>query len=884
MSAQQRSDLWNFNQSFKSGGTNNAIWVDLLSNGRAINLGGGLSLEKNGTQIQAVLEKNGQRTVTNVSVLPQAQGGVLNLPPLAQASDNLVRSGNVANKVPSNAASSRTTSAPLTKTQAQSIVRGTLIRNASTSGDRAQFEAQLAKAADWFVARAALNPRNLRDEAALEAYVKQIAKTPIYWFVIGRALDGKELPPIGITSAQAQESPVTKKPGTTKTPTRPGIVAPAPGGPNSPPPPFNRPTVLAAAVAELTKLIRTSQTPEETDQAIKKYLEKIGAAFVQQRIDQYRRGLISREEALAGLSGEGRERVSAALDQIDRMRLGAAAGGTSSVVYDPDKVADFIIQYTARYGSDLGISLAFTRELKGVLERRIAALGNDDPAANKLRQALAQLTQYEALLQTKNAQFDALAQVVNSQSLAETSTSSLEALYFALSGRLAAAELNPAQRSAYQTAMDKILKEMKSRGVAPKGTASLNPLQRFDELKSLRMSLVKEHKENAPAALAQLYSLEEIREILKWIDAERRNLSVSSDTEANIAWEATKTRVLFFEAEEKKRLPDAKSRGDMPPEGWPVQLSGFYDLYKQQAFFRAVHSPEPDAVDSKVLQDLKNGDISAQTAIARCTSQKSRAAVLAFLKSPYVDRTSIGGEKLEINVEAWKKFIADLRATGLPVANELFKVFGSQTLRIVRLALTAQLDYKTTSGGRDPNFNASAATAAIDALQSAERLDKFRSSTPLEPSSRLLSPEGQQAINNSYNLALGLTNPPGKKGALFAFAQPRGLMCYFVSQDTKLSMYSSPAPGSTEQLQQNIRFAIQNAKQLHVNLDGIVTSVEQLPNIARLGRRGANASNTLNGVFSGNVTNWEISIILNNPEFRKKTTFYLNGQPVNIDK
>ena len=363
---------------------------------------------------------------------------------------------------------------PLTATQARTIVRSFLTQaGASTSGDQAKFEAKLFQATDWFLARASLNPTNLGNEVALVNYLKQLKKNGIYDAIIYLTFAGKALPAFGITAAQLQEYSNRAKSVTTPQ-NQPSSPNPSDQNPSNTLPPFNRTAVLAASVAELKKLI-SSPSSTAVEREIQKYFEKIGGSFDQQRIDQYRQGQISREQALGGLSGEARGRVSNALDQIDRMRVGTGTGGAPSLSYDPSKVADAIIEHVARYGKDLGINLAFTRELKNVLERRIAALGNDDPAVNKLRQALAHLNQHEILLQTKTAKFDAAARAINSSKLDSLSRESLEFFYFALSGRVSSADLNPGQRADYQKAMDKLLNEMKSRGVVPRGAASIDP-------------------------------------------------------------------------------------------------------------------------------------------------------------------------------------------------------------------------------------------------------------------------------------------------------------------------------------------------------------------------------------------------------------------------
>ena len=266
-------------------------------------------------------------------------------------------------------------------------------------------------------------------------------------------------------------------PAPTKAKPRPGPIttSPAPGGlppnkdPKNTPPAFNRATVFAAAFTELMKLVSGTKNAAETDRAIEKWADKIGWMIEQQEIDKYRSGRTT------GRTGRESQRLLAALDAIDRMRVRAGTGGASSMTYDPARSADFILEREARYGKDLGISIAFARELRKVLEQAITGLSSDDPAASRLRKALRHLIDHEVLLQTKNTKLDALMQVINSQKLAGRSVATLESLYYKMSARAPSSDLSPAQRKAYLTALDKLLKEMKSRGAVPRGEASLNP-------------------------------------------------------------------------------------------------------------------------------------------------------------------------------------------------------------------------------------------------------------------------------------------------------------------------------------------------------------------------------------------------------------------------
>ena len=67
------------------------------------------------------------------------------------------------------------------------------------------------------------------------------------------------------------------------------------------------------------------------------------------------------------------------------------------------------------------------------------------------------------------------------------------------------------------------------------------------------------------------------------------------------------------------------------------------------------------------------------------------------------------------------------------------------------------------------------------------------------------------------------------------------------------------------------------SRRLHVNLDGLVNSVDELPGIVQKGSKGM-LHQPAPGV--GNITNWEIWRIHQDPELLSKTIFYLNGKKV----
>lgn len=68
-----------------------------------------------------------------------------------------------------------------------------------------------------------------------------------------------------------------------------------------------------------------------------------------------------------------------------------------------------------------------------------------------------------------------------------------------------------------------------------------------------------------------------------------------------------------------------------------------------------------------------------------------------------------------------------------------------------------------------------------------------------------------------------------------------------------------------------------SGRRLHINLDGLVKSVDELPDIVRKGSKGMDCQPSF-GV--GNIINWEIWRIHQDPELLEKAVFYLNGKVV----
>jgi hypothetical protein len=162
---------------------------------------------------------------------------------------------------------------------------------------------------------------------------------------------------------------------------------------------------LERALDELDKADAASPTPGSTPEVDKtrlgqiKALRRWQAMAEQQRAADYHAGRSTRDEALAGLTGKSKERVAAALDAIDRSRVGPGAGGTPSVQYDPLRLAEAINAHVKEYGPALGLSVAEQRAMQAALQRGLAAAPSADARAAMLK-ALAVLKRQSALEKT----------------------------------------------------------------------------------------------------------------------------------------------------------------------------------------------------------------------------------------------------------------------------------------------------------------------------------------------------------------------------------------------------------------------------------------------------------------------------------------------------
>jgi hypothetical protein len=145
-----------------------------------------------------------------------------------------------------------------------------------------------------------------------------------------------------------------------------------------------------------------------------------------------------------------------------------------------------------------------------------------------------------------------------------------------------------------------------------------------------------------------------------------------------------------------------------------------------------------------------------------------------------------------------------------------------------------------------------------------------------------LSRTGRRAAYEGYDLGLGLSKTEGNPHLLQSFSNSTNSKVYNIWNGGNANLFETPWPGSYETLERNLRLAMDNARSLNVNLDGLVKSVDKLPGIVELGNRGIGFQEVVGNSLRGNVTNWEVSQVVTNPEYAKKATFYLNGKIVEV--
>ncbi|MFN9474020.1 hypothetical protein [Acidovorax sp.] len=145
-----------------------------------------------------------------------------------------------------------------------------------------------------------------------------------------------------------------------------------------------------------------------------------------------------------------------------------------------------------------------------------------------------------------------------------------------------------------------------------------------------------------------------------------------------------------------------------------------------------------------------------------------------------------------------------------------------------------------------------------------------------------LSDAGREAFAAGFSLGIGLTRIGDRANSLAQFARAHGSRIYNARGGGDANLFGSPWPGSDEALERNISLAMEHASEINVNLDGVLRSLDELPQVLKLGEKGIGHRRELEGVPVGNVTNWEIWKIMKNESYRMKSNFFFNGSPVEV--
>lgn len=200
----------------------------------------------------------------------------------------------------------------------------------------------------------------------------------------------------------------------------------------------------------------------------------------------------------------------------------------------------------------------------------------------------------------------------------------------------------------------------------------------------------------------------------------------------------------------------------------------------------------------------------------------------------------------------------------------------------IRSALTREGAKKELSATVTPSVQRTVAAEASNEVNragtSAISLSELRALKEMG-----LTQSGRRAAVEGYDLGLGLTRAEGNSSSLVNFARSQNAKIYNAYKGNDTNLFNSAFPGSYEKLQSNLLFSMDRAKNIKINLNGVVESVGELPSIVQRGQLGIGHTSIDNlGRPIGNVTNWEISQILTNPAYTNKSIFFLNGKQVKL--
>jgi len=133
------------------------------------------------------------------------------------------------------------------------------------------------------------------------------------------------------------------------------------------------------------------------------------------------------------------------------------------------------------------------------------------------------------------------------------------------------------------------------------------------------------------------------------------------------------------------------------------------------------------------------------------------------------------------------------------------------------------------------------------------------------------------SYSSDFDMAIGLARHhlTGSPTQLENFAK-------HVNAKTYGDIYRNWWPGTMERLEANILRAMNNAKYLKINLDGLIKAVNEFPSLLQKGSRGIEPVEVIRGVERGNITNWEVWKIYTTFSLKPKAVYYFNSRPVSI--
>jgi hypothetical protein len=412
MTQEQLRSLVAVNDSFKPGGANARPWRTLQKAGESLDIGNGMILRNVDGKIYLIVDNGGKPVGSSIG--RNANGIGLNLPPLVPDKDGAIVRPNAPLPPP-------TQIVTVTELDVRDKVLALLNERADTKGLTDSEKLELTR---LIFVRAAKVDKNTSSEVDYLKYVNNLFKSKDW----PRLIASVRAPEI--VDAQAVRNATAAR--------------------------YDNHIKFPNKLEVFEEEGKRAQ--ENGDAAWKKALERYAQVFEDQRISDYANGRSTREQALSGLTGKARSRVAAAIDAIDRMKIGASGGrgGAAGVEYDPKKVTDAVNEFVARNGGNLGIDIALTRSFAAALEKALAKIDPSDPSYNSMMEALRHLKRHEQTVIKRNAQGDGVVDAINRNSLSQVSSQNLEILRAVLTKLLASGNLSPEQTKNYQDALTKV--------------------------------------------------------------------------------------------------------------------------------------------------------------------------------------------------------------------------------------------------------------------------------------------------------------------------------------------------------------------------------------------------------------------------------------------